>query len=164
MGATEFLTLVFLYNAAVTGGQYAGPAFLQWVGNVVGQLRRRNPAAKHQAGALPRSVAGIKTIETLEQYAHTHSDLYSRELDAAELRLRVESSLANRFAPDIMRGPLRTQALIIGYIGVPNNDPAVVANALYDLARNEEKVHWLVDAMLRYPGRGAGVRQDLLAE
>jgi len=165
MTLSEALAFLFLFNLAASAGQYAGPKFIESVGQILRKLGHTD-AWRFRAGGLdPENGEQEKTLEELERFLNAKGKitLFS-SLDSAELKVRVTRCLAKHFDSDEMRGPLKTNAKIKRAIGTPSQDPSVVADELYDLACKEGKVHWLVNAMVRYQGSEATVRDCLLKQ
>jgi hypothetical protein len=162
MGISEALALLFLFNAAAEAGKYVGPRFIQGIERLVDTLGRR-AATMFRAGELPREGDQLNALKGLEQVVENNLHLFS-SLDQAILKRRVTRCLPRAFTPEQMLNPLKTDALIVGHVGgTSGDDPATIANRLYDQAIRENKVHWLVDAMMRFPGVELASRNCLLA-
>jgi hypothetical protein len=163
MTPSEVLTLIFLYNAAKAGGEYFGPKFIEGIGQVIRALGHR-AADMFKAGRLPRDDDDqMNTLEDLKRCVSSPDKLtLFPGQDEALLKRRVVGCLAKYFTAPEMRDPLKVESLLVGHVAGLVSNPMVVAVELYELARMENKVHWLVDAMIRYPGREEPILKCLL--
>ena len=164
---SEILAFLFLFNATAAAGEYAGPAVVRAGGELVKSVfaGKDEPDADLPAGDLPRGEDADGRMGSLKQSIAT-SDQYDTisSLDRAEFKRLIVRCLRNHFTADDMGYALKTDARIVGYLELVPGDPRVVADKLYELACLEDKVHWLVDAMLRFEGREQAVRDCLLSE